>query len=164
MLYFSYGSNMSIKRITDRVPSARVFGIGKLTEHELRFHKVSQNDGSAKCDILQNNDAKSVVMGVIFKIDKKGKEILDRKEGLNFGYDQKNVNITTDSGEEISAFTYYATSVADNLKPYKWYKEHVLRGAKENNLPAKYILEIEKIEAIEDPDRSRHEKELSIYR
>ena len=51
MLYFSYGSNMSIKRIIDGVPSAKKIGVGKLLSHELKFHKVSNKDGSAKCDI-----------------------------------------------------------------------------------------------------------------
>ena len=49
------------------------------------------------------------------------------------------------------------------LNPYNWYKEHVLRGARENNLPHDYISIIEKIESLPDPDMDRHEQELAIY-
>lgn len=164
MLYFSYGSNMSLKRIRDRVPSATVIGTGKLLGHELRFHKISTIDGSAKCDIFQNNDLNSMVVGIVFEIDKNGKEVLDKKEGLGFGYEEKNVVIVSSEGDEISAFTYYATNIDNTLKPYTWYKEHVVRGAKENNLPEKYIIKIEKVVAIEDPNRERHEKEMQIYK
>jgi hypothetical protein len=48
--------------------------------------------------------------------------------------------------------------------PLDWYREHVLRGARENNLPGAYIRSIEAIEAMADDDAIRREKELSIYR
>jgi len=89
---------------------------------------------------------------------------LDKKEGLGFGYEQKEVDIITSNGDTVKAFTYYATNIDETLKPYSWYKEHVIRGAVENKLPKSYISNIEAIEAIEDPDRERHDMELKIYR
>jgi hypothetical protein len=50
------------------------------------------------------------------------------------------------------------------MKPFHWYKEHVVRGAKEHNLPAEYIKTIEAVESVPDPDPKNHGKELSIYR
>ncbi len=155
---------MSLKRIRDRVPSATAIGTGKLSGHELKFHKKSTIDGSAKCDIFQNNDPNSKVIGIVFEIDEKGKKVLDKKEGVGFGYEEKNVEIVNSEGNLISVFTYYATNIDNNLKPYTWYKEHVLQGAKENDLPATYIMNLEIVVAIEDPDRERHEKEIQIYR
>ena len=164
MLYFSYGSNMSKKRIVDRVPSATVVGVAMLKSHELRFHKVSKKDGSAKCDILKTVTPDKQVVGVVFDIDEKEKDALDRKEGLCYGYEQKNVEVVTAEGEKIKVFTYIATNTDEKLKPYHWYKEHVIRGAKENNLPEQYIKIIENIESIADPDKARHNKEMEIYR
>jgi len=155
---------MSIKRILSRVPSAKKIGVGKLSSHELKFHKVSNNDGSAKCDIIETGQGDSEVMGVLFEIDEKGKSVLDRKEGLNYGYAEKEVEVTMNNGEKLSAFTYYATNINENLKPFNWYKEHVLRGATENNFPEEYIKNIEKIEATKDPDKNRHDEEMKIYR
>ncbi|PUB91560.1 MAG: hypothetical protein DBP01_01735, partial [gamma proteobacterium symbiont of Ctena orbiculata] len=39
----------------------------------------------------------------------------------------------------VVAYTYYATFIDRTLKPYQWYKHHVLTGALEYGLPAPYI-------------------------
>jgi len=67
-------------------------------------------------------------------------------------------------GSTIEAFTYYATNIDPELKPLDWYREHVLRGARENELPIEYIHSIEILEFDEDSDAERRDKELSIYR
>jgi hypothetical protein len=51
MQYFAYGSNMSLRRLRTRVPSAVKLGNATLFGHQLKFHKRSQ-DGSAKCDAM----------------------------------------------------------------------------------------------------------------
>ena len=162
MLYFSYGSNMSIKRLVDRVPSAKFETVASLHEHDLRFHKKSK-DGSGKCDACKTNNPKHFVIGVVFEIDESEKSDLDRKEGLGYGYEEKEVTLISLSGEKISALTYYATSIDSELKPYHWYKHHVLTGAKENELPAEYIEKINSIESVADIKPERHESEMAIY-
>ncbi len=155
---------MSIKRITARAPSAIVDTSASLKGHALKFHKRSHKDGSAKCDIVETSNENDIVWGVVFDIDDSEKINLDSVEGLGQGYEEKEIEVIGMNGETLYAFTYYATDIAINLKPYTWYKEHVLRGARENNLPAEYIILIEKVEAILDLDRDRHDNELSIYR
>lgn len=164
MKYFAYGSNMSIKRITARVPSATIYTLACLKGHALRFHKRSNIDDSAKCDVIASSNADDIVWGVVFDIDDNEKVNLDNVEGLGYGYEVKEIKLTGANGTTLHAFTYYATDIADNLKPYTWYKEHVLRGARENRLPAEYIVLIDKIESKPDPDQDRHNRELSIYR
>lgn len=164
MYYFSYGSNMSIKRLLERVPSAKKVDVGTLEMHELKFHKISKNDGSAKCDACETGNPKHVLYGVVFDISEEEKHELDKKEGLGYGYEQKDVKILLNNGATIDAFTYYATNISPKLKPLDWYKEHVLRGAKENKLPIEYIRSIEIIDHVEDSDTERYNSELSIYR
>ena len=163
MYYFSYGSNMSIRRFLLRVPSASRIGAGLLKKHELRFHKVSSKDGSAKCDIRLTGDPDHQVYGVVYRISEAEKIRLDQAEGLGFGYGQKDVVLEMADGALLQAFCYYATEINPHLKPLDWYKEHVLRGARENNLPEAYIRHIESIEAVTDVDAVRRERELSIY-
>lgn len=134
-----------------------------MKEHELRFHKVSRKDGSAKCDARETGDPEHRVHGVLFHISEIEKPRLDEVEGLGLGYEQKVVSIELDDGSSIEAFTYYATLVDPVLKPFSWYKEHVLRGARENGLPENYIREIEAIVSVDDTDQARCERELSIY-
>lgn len=164
MRYFSYGSNMSIPRLQERVPSANKIGVARLTSHQLRFHKVSKKDGSGKCDAFNTNNAGDSVIGVLFEIAQEEKDKLDKKEGLGFGYEQQEVVVKLDDGATVSAFTYVATNIDETLKPLDWYKEHVIRGARENFLPESYIAEIEAMECYVDSDSERRDRELAIYR
>jgi len=160
--YFSYGSNMSSPRLIDRVPSARFMSIGKIAGHQLRFHKKSK-DGSAKCDAEHTQNPGHFIWGVVFCISASEKEALDRIEGLGHGYDEKTVTVILENGDHLEAKTYYAIQKDASLKPYHWYKEHVLRGARENQLPFDYISIIESVQSVTDHDQERQTKELSIY-
>ena len=163
MNYFSYGSNMSIRRLRVRVPSASRLGVGVLRSHELKFHKVSSYDGSAKCDALATGNPDHLVYGVVNRIPEDEKPHLDQAEGLGFGYEQKNVLIEMANGAAVPAFCYCATAIDPGLKPFDWYKEHVLMGARENSLPEAYMLGIEAVESVPDGNQLRCERELSIY-
>jgi gamma-glutamylcyclotransferase (GGCT)/AIG2-like uncharacterized protein YtfP len=154
---------MSTKRLQARVPSARKVGTGVLHMHELRFHKLSHVDGTAKCDVSETGVPDHMVHGVLFDIDRSERLVLDRIEGIECGYEVKDVEIRIADGSIISAFTYYATHIDTGLLPYCWYLEHVITGAREHALPEGYIRVIEKVEYISDPDPERREKELSIY-
>lgn len=162
MLYFSYGSNMSSKRLKDRVPSASFVTIATLYKHDLRFHKKSK-DGSGKCDAHETGNNEHSVIGVVFDISESEKPELDRKEGLGYGYAEKIVELTVHSGKVVEASTYYATNIDPELNPYHWYKHHVVTGAKENGLPEGYVERIGYIKSVSDPKPERHESEMAIY-
>ena len=153
---------MSSRRLLERAPSAVFLSIGTLKEHKLRFHKKSK-DGSGKCDAVHTANRDDRVMGVVFAMSASDKRELDRKECLGFGYQEKTITVLLENGDRIEASTYNAVETDAALNPYSWYKEHVLRGARENNLPHDYISIIEKIQSSPDPDMDRHEKELAIY-
>jgi len=162
MLYFSYGSNMSSRRLQERAPSAIFLSKATLQEHRLQFHKKSR-DGSGKCDAVYTADRNDCVMGVVFAMSAADKKELDQKECQGFGYEKKSITVVLENGELIKASTYFAVETDAGLNPYSWYKEHVLLGARENNLPHDYIAGIEKIESLPDPDMDRHAQELAIY-
>ncbi len=164
MLYFSYGSNLSSKRLLARVPSARKVACGWLAGHQLRFHKKSELDGSAKCDAFETGNPADRVHGVVFRIDRSEKPILDEKEGLGYGYAQKQVEICQNNGDRIQTFTYYALLINDQLQPFDWYLEHVIHGAREHDLPTNYVNRLKQITAVPDPDIRRRNQELAIYR
>ena len=155
---------MSIRRLRVRVLSASRLGVGVLRRHELKFHKVSTNDGSAKCDALATDNPDHSVYGVVYHIPEDEKPHLDLAEGLGSGYEQKAVLIEMPDGDTVPAFCYWASAIDPELKPFDWYKEHVLTGARENSLPEAYILGIEAVEFAPDSDALRRERELSIYK
>ncbi|MET0026045.1 MAG: gamma-glutamylcyclotransferase family protein [Candidatus Thiodiazotropha sp.] len=162
MLYFSYGSNMSTRRLRHRIPAARFVMVAQLPGHQLRFHKRSK-DLSAKADIHATGAPGDLVFGVVFELVDSDKQTLNGYEGLGQGYDEKWVELTTMSGERITAITYYATHIDDTLKPYHWYRHHVLTGALEYGLPESYIQTLRNIPCIDDPDPQRHAREMGIY-
>lgn len=153
---------MSLRRLRARMPSAKRIGTGILEEHKLVFHK-SGRDESAKCDAQHTGNAEHCVIGVLYEIHPDEKPVLDKAEGLGSGYEIKSVSIRRDDGSSFEAFTYYATHIDNSLKPFDWYREHVLVGARENDLPEEYVQVIEAIEFIEDNDAERRARELSIY-
>jgi len=136
--------------------------VAKLHKHRLKFHKVS-NDGSGKCDAQATEDSNDYVFGVLYEISDNEKPALDRKEGLGAGYDEKEVEVVTTDGRTMKPVMYFATNIDFSCRPYTWYKNHVLIGAKENDLPEEYISKIEAVIADDDPDRARSERESSIY-
>lgn len=162
LLYFAYGSNMSSPRLLKRVGSARAIATAHLPGHVLRFRKRGR-DGSAKCDACYTGLARDVVRGVIFEIAAGDKPRLDEQEGLGRGYGEKTVTVTDAQGRGYRAFAYYALQIDPALRPYHWYREHVLRGALEHDLPKAYIAAIRAVESIGDPESGRVECELAIY-
>ena len=174
-IYFAYGSNMSERRLRKRVPSAKVIGTGILNNHCLTFHKGSTGE-SGKCTIEWSESDK--VYGVLFKINKDEECKLDKAEGkvkddCKKGYKKITVKIEIwDSkcsknagGAPIFAKTYQATPVSINrkLKPYSWYKQHVLVGAIEQKLPPCYIDYLIRVDADKDCHKKREACELAIY-
>lgn len=142
---------MSLARLRDRAASARFHSTAILPAHRLKFQKIGKGNSEDR------------VIGVVYEIADTDKPTLDRHEGLGSGYAEKKVEVITDTGT-IPASAYFATVIDDSLKPFHWYKQHVLVGARENHLPADYIAQIEEVESIDDPDAARHARELAIYR
>lgn len=159
---FAYGSNMSTARMRARAPSARVVAVAALPAHRLRFHKVGM-DGSAKCDAQYTGERGDQVFGVVYALAGIDKARLDAAEGLGDGYDEKQVEVHTDRGR-MAASMYFATRVDGRLRPFSWYRRHVLTGAREHDLPADYVERIEAAEAVEDADTERSRRELGVHR
>jgi hypothetical protein len=164
MLYFAYGSNMSERRLRQRVPSAEKISVATLPGHQLVFHKKSEKDRSGKCDAYPTLGSNDVVIGVLFKLDPLEKLSLDSAEGLGVGYEARTIGVVLDEGSIYEAFAYFAICIDPSLRPYHWYKEHVLRGAVENRFPERYIRSIQGVDSIDDPISDRAIQELSIYR
>ncbi|WP_028203551.1 gamma-glutamylcyclotransferase family protein [Paraburkholderia nodosa] len=160
--YFAYGSNMSIRRLIARLPSARVVTTGFVTGYKLAFDKLSKKDGSGKCDCEHTGNVGDRVYGVIFSVVPGEREALDTFEGAGKGYAPLSVRVETATGG-VYALTYVATKKQPGLQPYHWYKQHVLVGAREANLPEDYVRAIEAVDSIDDPDSARTEKELRAY-
>ncbi|TRX58094.1 gamma-glutamylcyclotransferase family protein [Thalassomonas sp. M1454] len=162
MKYFAYGSNMSIARLSARVPSAKRLGTFILKQHTLKFHKVS-HDGSGKCDAYFTQNKHDKVIGALFEIAENEKPYLDKVEGLGVGYNEKTVLVEDEFGNQAQASTYYAITIDSEAVPYCWYKKHVLIGARESALPKEYIAQIEQVAFKSDANIERTKIENSLH-
>ena len=155
---------MLVKKLKNRCSSAEKINPSEgsqhmIRNHRFRFHKKS-GDGSAKGDAQKTSDIKDMVYGVLFSINDEQVGVLDKFEGLNYGYERKAVNVIDEkSSNQIPALMYYATDIDPTLKPYDWYKEQTVKGAKDNGLPEEYVKSLESFESKEDKNEVRSERE-----
>jgi hypothetical protein len=83
-------------------------------------------------------------------------------------YEHATVTVINEEGRRRKVLTYRATADAidDSLLPYSWYKDFVLAGCAEHNLPPDYVSRyVESVRSTEDPDRARdaREREKSTF-
>lgn len=160
--YFAYGSNMLNKRLIERVPSALVRATGYIDGYTIRYNKRSK-DGSGKCNLVKTEDKNDRVYGVVYDFLDEDKPALDKCEGLGRGYNAIMVKVMADS-EEMRAYTYVAddSAVDDSLKPYSWYKDLVIEGARRLSLSPEYVSQLGAFEADSDPDEEREKQNRKL--
>lgn len=162
---FSYGSNMLLQRLIERIESVEVIGVHELKGFTLVFNKKSTKDGSTKANIQETKDRNDSVWGVIHKVPLIDKPILDKCEGLGNGYLLINFNLSIED-ESRSIHSYVATEYRylEEGKPYDWYLNFVIEGAIENDLPEDYIDKLKAIDSEIDMNVERRKKNEAILK
>ena len=160
--YFGYGSNMLAARLERRLGSCERLGAASLSGHALRFHKRG-GDGSGKCDAFATGAARDRLWGALYRLDDEQFEKLDRIEGP--GYARVTVEVCL-AGRAIEADLYVTRpeALAPGLPPFDWYKELVLAGARELDLPRDHVDAIEAVRSVPDPDPERTARNRLIRR
>ena len=90
-LYFAFGSNLLTERIHINNPSAVFKSIAKLSNHKLDFTYFSQRWKGAAATIVP--DAGAEVWGVLWELDMKHLETLDKQESVPTIYNRKSVEV-----------------------------------------------------------------------
>jgi gamma-glutamylcyclotransferase (GGCT)/AIG2-like uncharacterized protein YtfP len=160
MKIFAYGSNMNLNRLKERVPSANKLLNVFIKSYTIKCNKIS-TDGSSKANIIKTSNDDDIVWGVIFEIDDSEKPNLDEYER---GYNESTLSFLDSENNPHQAQVYIAdeSAINEDLLPYDWYKEYIVSGAKENDLPQEYIEKLEAINFIEDTDTERCNKNLGV--
>lgn len=154
--YFAYGSNMLTERLQERCPSARARQVAWADKYALAFCKRSR-DGSGKATLSACPTAGCRVFGVVFDLDECKLPELDRAEGAAYDrIDDFQVHIVG-RREPLRVVTYIANaaSIDPDLKPYDWYLKLIVAGARQHELPPRYIKAIEAMPWIADPEPDR---------
>jgi gamma-glutamylcyclotransferase (GGCT)/AIG2-like uncharacterized protein YtfP len=154
VLVFAYGSNMCSARLLDySVTPESVGEAAVLHDHRLLFNKWSQKHLSGKANVEPSAGAH--VWGVLYSIPDAQLPVLDRGEGS--GYQRSLLTVATLDGSTRDAWVYRAKprSTRAGARPFSWYRDFLLLGAKEHGLPPDYQLALAAIEAESDPDATR---------
>ncbi|MFN3163114.1 MAG: gamma-glutamylcyclotransferase family protein [Pseudohongiellaceae bacterium] len=162
MYYFAYGSNMSQRRLQQRLSGSTSLGYARLPGYDVVFHKRGSRDSSGKCGLVAA-PGDTWAHGVVFTINDHHKPLLDDIEGVGDGYACHDVTVHHEQLGLLPCLTYLAEELDESLRLYPWYLEHVLVGAREHDLPADYIQHLQTLPTIDDPDSARHDRELAIY-
>ncbi|XP_041354005.1 gamma-glutamylcyclotransferase-like [Gigantopelta aegis] len=145
-LYFGYGSNLLKQRLLLRNPSADFHCVARLKDYRLTMvkpppyqpHVHSWNGGLASIEPHPGSD----VWGVVWQLDAKDRTSLDQQEDYYTGHD---VTVQDETGREHVCRTYQLEGRSSE-RPSPQYKDVIVRGAKQNGLPADYITGLEQME------------------
>jgi gamma-glutamylcyclotransferase (GGCT)/AIG2-like uncharacterized protein YtfP len=133
--YFAYGSNMLTERITERLGLVRNVGVGTLRNHRLVFNRMGSYLPGGVASVVPRS--KSIVLGVIWKIDAEQLSILDKIEDPS-AYRRETINVDITRGESIDCVTYVSIPQG-YCPPSVEYLSYLVRGAEEHNFPDKYV-------------------------
>lgn len=157
---FAFGSNMCSGRFRDYGVSPE--GAGRsavLPGHRLLFNKKSAKDDSGKANVAAHEG--SEVWGVLYTISDGDLEKLDKGEG---GYRRERLSLRLMDNTNADAWVYVARKPKNDpaLRPYTWYKRFLVEGAREHALPSEYIVNLERIEATQDPNQQRDREKRAL--
>jgi gamma-glutamylcyclotransferase len=141
--YFAYGSNMSLKRLEERIGKVSHCGTASLKNYYFSFNKKG-SDGTGKANIVP--DSSSCVEGVVYKLSTQQMNRLDHCEGVPKHYKRETVSILSSTGQPIQATTYVAQKALISLQPLRPspdYLNHILSGARENHLSSRSLKQIQ---------------------
>jgi gamma-glutamylcyclotransferase len=160
-LYFTYGSNMLAERLKERCPRAEFVGVAEVEGYSVDFSKVSK-DGSGKATLSPT--LSSTARGSLFRIPTSERSHLDDAEGPGYWRDDAFLVRRSDDKSSVKVTTYLAEKRALNsrLLPYDWYRDLIVAGAEQCNLPLEYRQVLESSETIPDPEPTRKSRLLAL--
>lgn len=126
-LYVAYGSNLNMKQMRFRCPTAQFIGTGVIHNYELQF-KGTPHGAHAT---IEPKEGASVPVGV-WMIQKKDEGQLDMYEGYHpkgyCYYDKERISVKMDSGKSLTGMVYIMDKQMDFGMPTKSYYDIVRRG------------------------------------
>lgn len=143
VLYFAFGSNLSIAQMRKRCPGCEPAGPALLRGRELGFSYRSQNfpPGGA-ADVVDAEGAE--VWGALYRLTEKDLESLDRFEHVgNGGYRRIEVEVDTPPGPATALCYEVADRLGFEIPPTAEYRELMLEGSAEHGLPEHWIAALE---------------------
>lgn len=166
LLYFAYGSNLSLKQMAQRCPTSKPIGRATLHGYRLVFSLdcESWGGGVAGVETLEATDAlrggavidpaladTTSVEGAIYELQEADLRELDIYEGIAEGeYTRSDVTVERPDGSSLTVMTYFAVRERDHdFPPSERYLDTIIEGAREHGLSEKWIDTLARVTAID---------------
>lgn len=121
-IYLAYGSNLNIKQMADRCPTAKVLGKAELKNYQLLFR--GSNAGAVATIEPKKKGSVPVLLWEITPADEAA---LDRYEGWPFLYRKENVKVRFNS-KTVTAMVYIMNDGRPLGRPSCYYYNTILQG------------------------------------
>jgi hypothetical protein len=129
-LYCAYGSNLNLRQMYDRCPTAKVIGTGYLYDYQLVFKGVATVEPRKKYKVPV----------LVWLVQPRDEETLDIYEGIKHNlYRKEEIEVLLDTGETVQAMTYLLNRGGSPFPPSERYFLTILQGYADNNLPVEYL-------------------------
>lgn len=127
-LYLAYGSNMNIRQMAQRCPTATIVGTSRLTGYRLLFRGPF---GGAVATVERYKGGRVPVL--LWSITPADEAALDRYEGWPRLYRKETVKVNLD-GKKVEAMVYIMNPGASLGKPSRYYFDVIKEGYAAANL------------------------------
>ena len=125
--YIAYGSNLNLKQMSRRCPTAKVVGTTMLKDYQLTFR------GVATIEPKQG----SVVPVAIWDIDEQSERALDRYEGYPTLYRKEIIDIEVNG--KVEQGMVYIMNKGEPAYPSPYYYDVILQGYYDVGLKPAYL-------------------------
>lgn len=144
-LYFAYGFNISLEKMSQKCSKPRVLGIARLEGHKIGFYEHSVIwDGAVETLVP---DAQSEVWGVLYQLERYDWDQLDNCEDVRLDgtgeYFHYPVKVFDKQNVAHEADVYKKARLGETKKPSTEYLNLIIQGAKEQGLPESYIITLQ---------------------
>ena len=137
--YFAYGSNMNHQQMKQRCPSSIFIKKAFLKGYKFVYDGYSSIRKGAVANIIETGEENDEVWGGLFEINEDNLSSLDCYEGYPNSYNRKEVVLGSEEGKSFKAIAYYRIGKRIS-EPSEDYRNIIIKGAKDCNLPENYII------------------------
>ena len=127
-LYIAYGSNLNLKQMAYRCPTAELIGTGTVKNYELQFKGAPYG---AYATIGEKENA--AVPVAVWQLQNSDELKLDIYEGYPNNYYKKDITVTVND-EELTAMVYIMNPKMDYGMPSSYYYKVVKQGQEDCGL------------------------------
>ena len=146
MLYFGYCTMLELAEMLRLCPGSKPLGVYQLAGYRLRFSAFHDACDQGSCDLEEMPGHR--MWGLLYEMVPDEYDALDIMAGVGKDYlGRIDITVTSDRGETQAATTYRSPKPGGPFSPSAAYTRPILAGARELNLSAEYIRELEDIVA-----------------